>query len=54
VNKQISTLVAKNNALEYPLQQCIEWFAAVKKSWQISSYDQGRLVVCDDYCGSNF
>jgi MoaA/NifB/PqqE/SkfB family radical SAM enzyme len=54
VNKQVAALMTKNTALEYSLQECIEWFAAVKTSWQIANYDQGRLVVCDDYCGSNF
>jgi MoaA/NifB/PqqE/SkfB family radical SAM enzyme len=54
VNQQLTALVAKNNALEYSLQQCIEWFNQIQESWKISNYNQGRLVICDDYCGSNF
>lgn len=53
VNKQISTIANKNNALEYPLEQCLNWFSEIENSWHISSYEQGRLVTCDDYCGSN-
>jgi sulfatase maturation enzyme AslB (radical SAM superfamily) len=53
INKQISDIVYKNNTLEYPLEECLEWFNSIEKRWKISSYDQGRLVVCDDNCGSN-
>jgi MoaA/NifB/PqqE/SkfB family radical SAM enzyme len=52
-NAQLIPLVAKNNALEYPLRQCIEWFAGVEESWQIGDYKKGRLLICDDNCGSN-
>jgi len=45
-------MIAKNNALEHPLEDCIRWFQAVEKSWSIGSYEQGRLVICDDNCGS--
>ena len=50
-NAQIKPLISKNNALEYPLEECIEWFESVKNSWKISDYQQGRLVICDDNCG---
>lgn len=52
-NAQLVPLIAKNNALEYPLEQCIEWFASVQKAWQIKDYAQGRLVICDQQCGQN-
>jgi hypothetical protein len=42
------------NALEYPLQECIQWFHGIQHSWQIKDYQQGRLVVCDDNCGLDF
>jgi sulfatase maturation enzyme AslB (radical SAM superfamily) len=50
-NAQLIPLIAKNNALEYPLQDCIEWFKSVEKAWKIPNYEQGRLVICDDTCG---
>jgi sulfatase maturation enzyme AslB (radical SAM superfamily) len=50
-NAQLIPLLSKNNALEYPLHECIEWFKSVENSWKISDYDQGRLVICDDNCG---
>jgi hypothetical protein len=37
--------------LEYPLEECIEWFKSVENAWKIDSYEQGRLVICDDVCG---
>jgi MoaA/NifB/PqqE/SkfB family radical SAM enzyme len=53
VNAQLLPLIAKNNALEYPLEQCVEWFNSVEESWKIADYTQGRLVICDDKCGQN-
>jgi hypothetical protein len=50
-NAQLIPMIAKNNALEYPLQDCIEWFKSVEKAWKIPNYEQGRLVICDDNCG---
>jgi hypothetical protein len=52
VNKQIKPLISKNNALEYPLEKCIEWFNGVEQSWNIEKFEDGRLVVCNDNCGS--
>lgn len=51
LNKQLIPLVSKNNALEYPLNECIEWFNEIKQCWNINKYEDGRLVVCDDNCG---
>jgi MoaA/NifB/PqqE/SkfB family radical SAM enzyme len=50
-NAQIIPLISKNNALEYPLEECIGWFKSVENSWKIDNYEQGRLVICDDACG---
>jgi MoaA/NifB/PqqE/SkfB family radical SAM enzyme len=50
-NAQLSPLIAKNNALEYPLEQCIEWFSNITNRWNTSTYENGRLVICDDVCG---
>ena len=51
-NLQLVPMIAKNNALEHSLKECIEWFGEVEKSWKIDTYQQGRLVICDDNCGS--
>lgn len=50
-NKQLQPLILKNNSLKYPLSECIKWFTEIEKSWQIKSYDNGRLIICDDNCG---
>jgi sulfatase maturation enzyme AslB (radical SAM superfamily) len=50
-NAQLISLISKNNALEYSLEECIEWFTKVKNSWSIEKYENGRLVICDDNCG---
>jgi len=52
-NAQLIPLIAKNNALEYPLEECIQWFQSVENTWKINNYEQGRLVICDDICGKN-
>ena len=46
-------MIYKNNALEYSVSECIEWFSQIEKSWSIDQYDRGRLVICDDNCGSD-
>jgi MoaA/NifB/PqqE/SkfB family radical SAM enzyme len=52
VNAQLKPLSAKNNALEHSLEACVQWFNNIKQKWDIDSYEKGRLVVCDDNCGS--
>ena len=51
INSQIAPLMHENNALEYPLKHCIEWFSSVKKSWEIEKHVDGRLLICDSVCG---
>jgi len=51
-NSQLIPIIAKNNAIEHPLEQCVEWFSEVENRWKIDSYQQGRLIICDDNCGS--
>jgi sulfatase maturation enzyme AslB (radical SAM superfamily) len=53
VNTQLIPLIKENNALHYPLEQCIKWFKEIEKSWQIDKYENGRLVMCDHICGDN-
>jgi hypothetical protein len=50
-NNQLITLIAKNNALEYSLKECIGWFKLVENSWKNQTYEHGRLIICDDNCG---
>ena len=53
VNAQLSPLIKNNNALTYTLEECILWFNAVEESWSKSSFENGKLVCCNDNCGSN-
>ena len=53
VNSQIIPLLTPNNATEHTLEDCISWFNNVAQTWNTKTYEQGRLVVCDDICGSN-
>lgn len=52
-NAQLIPLIQKNNALEYSLEECIQWFHEVENSWKKPTYQDGRLVICDDNCGSS-
>lgn len=52
-NAQIAPMIQKNNALEHSLQDCIEWFADIERSWYHKTYETGRLVICDNNCGSS-
>lgn len=52
VNAQINELLQPNNALERPLQECIEWFNSIPACWNKKTYEDGRLIVCDSACGS--
>lgn len=52
-NAQLAPLISKNNALQYNLEECIQWFAEIEKSWTYQRYQSGRLIICDDNCGSD-
>ena len=49
--EQIDRIMTKNNALEYDLATCIEWFDQIESSWQIDSFENGRLLTCNKSCG---
>lgn len=51
VNKQIKNLVYKNNALEYSLTECLEWFKSIPSCWNKKTFEDGRLIICDASCG---
>lgn len=50
-NQQISPLMEKYNAVEYNIRDCVAWFNQVENSWRKDTYENGRLVICDDVCG---
>jgi hypothetical protein len=52
VNEQINELLEPNNALKRPLQECIEWFNKIPACWNKTTFEDGRLIVCDNACGS--
>ena len=51
--EQINHIMTRNNALEYDLATCIEWFDQIEASWSIDSFDKGRLLTCNNTCGSS-
>jgi MoaA/NifB/PqqE/SkfB family radical SAM enzyme len=51
VNTQLRPLISNNNAVERPLEECIEWFNDIKKTWDIPTYGEGRLIACNNMCG---
>lgn len=50
-NAQFNAWLAKNNALKYSMIDCIEWFNQVEESWNKQTFNEGRLVICNDVCG---
>ena len=52
INAQLQELVVDNNALEHGIEKSIRWFDNVEDRWSVNKFEQGRLVVCDTFCGS--
>ena len=52
-NAQFKHMIQENNALEYNLEHCINWFDNIVQSWNRPTFEQGRLVICNDNCGCN-
>lgn len=50
-NIQLKEIVYKNNALEYGLEQAVEWFSKVKQSWEYENVSAGKLYACNEVCG---
>jgi len=50
-NAQFQNFVQENNALEYGLEHSINWFNSIEKTWAIPTFEEGRLVICNDVCG---
>ena len=49
-NQELAHLVAENNALEYPLEHCLNWFDRVEQSWNQTSVRDGRTFQCVNTC----
>jgi hypothetical protein len=49
-NQELAQLVAENNALEYPLEHCLDWFDRVEQSWNRASIRDGRTFQCVNTC----
>ena len=49
-NQELAALVHENNALEYPLEHCLEWFDRVEQTWKLNSIAEGRTFQCVKTC----
>jgi MoaA/NifB/PqqE/SkfB family radical SAM enzyme len=52
-NKELAPMVAENNALEYPLEHCLDWFESIEQAWSKSSIAEGRPYQCVSTCNQN-
>ena len=50
-NNQFKHLIQYNNAIKYSIGQCIEWFSNVSNTWTKNTFEDGKLVICNDNCG---
>lgn len=50
-NHQLLEIMEPNNALEHGLENCIKWFERIEPTWSKSTFEEGRLIVCNDSCG---
>ena len=49
-NTELAPLVQENNALEYNLEHCLDWFESVEQTWQKESIATGRAYQCVVSC----
>lgn len=42
----------ENNAIDHPLEDCIQWFNSIVNTWQYDTVAQGALSVCQNSCGT--
>ena len=52
-NQELAPMIKENNALEYPLAHCLEWFESVEQSWDKPSISEGRTYQCVTTCNRN-
>lgn len=51
-NVQLKKIIHDNNALEHGLEKAMAWFYQVEQSWSLPTVAQGKLLCCNDKCGS--
>lgn len=49
-NQELAPMIAENNALQYSLDHCMQWFDQVEASWQKASIADGRTFQCVSTC----
>ena len=49
-NAELKLIAQQNNALEYSLEHCLNWFDSVESSWSQPSISQGRTYQCVASC----
>lgn len=49
-NKQLVKVVANNSLYDNDLETAIKWFSTVESSWSKDTYEEGRLIICNDFC----
>lgn len=49
-NQELAAIVKENNALQYPLEHCLEWFNQVEETWKLNSIAEGRTYQCVKTC----
>lgn len=47
---QYKNFIKKNNLHENTLEECLDWFSHIEKSWSKDTYKDGRLHACDNFC----
>jgi sulfatase maturation enzyme AslB (radical SAM superfamily) len=52
-NKELAPMVTENNALEYSLEHCLDWFESIEQAWSKSSIADGRPYQCVSTCNQN-
>jgi len=50
-NDQIKDLSVGNNAFEVGIENAIDWFNQLEKTWTIATVSQGRSLICNETCG---
>ena len=50
-NKELAPMVQENNALQYPLEHCLNWFESIEQAWGKPSIAEGRPYQCVSTCG---
>ena len=50
-NKELAPMVQENNALQYPLEHCLNWFESIEQAWSKPSIAEGRPYQCVSTCG---